>query len=1396
MKSIIKYLSFLLAIVLCVQFAPALSLIVSAQENIGFVQYEEDVEEESLLFNEIDPDDDFEDNKIMVTFKKEYSDPKIEVTKESFPELDIKKITNYTISDPDDNFTRDISITLNSHDKEKVISICEELSQREDVLRACPSYIFKCETCLVPNDPQYYYHSSPYTYINAPLTWDTTTGSSTVKVAVLDTKVDIHDDFGTNLVVGYDVYNQNTVTNDCIDDHGTSVASIIGAKGNNNKNSTGTCWNVSIVPIQFYSSYNGGFSYSNTDIASAFSYMKQNGISIANCSWGGYNWPSGKTSYFKNIIEDWGGILIASAGNDNKNVDIDPHYPSGIDSDNIISVAAANSNCSGIATPADWNNDVKGSNYGASSVDIVAPGTSIYILKENNSATIDNGTSLAAPFVAGAAALLKSAYPSATSKEIIQALEYGSTEYSWTQNKVKYGFLNISNSLSTLQKIINSRKTIEDGCYIFGASGNTFQVVDIANGSINNNASSIMYEANGSSSQKYIVEYNTVNSGNNYYTIKNKNSEKYLEAAGNGTTSGSAVRQNNWTGAEYQKWLFKENADGTYKIINKASVLALDVGSANPSNNQAVTVKTSSSGSSQKIRVCHSAKSGPINDGVYRITALNSNNYGIAYSGNNVIIDYTEEIRIINADGYSYLGFLFGNKALELIPPSSGTAYDVHAVTEDFTCSAQKWRILQSGTGDYYIKSKDSGKVVEISSGSAVSGANIAAGAPTGEANQRFVITEIDRGNAFSSGSIYHIGGISYLKTQDGTSTIDLNTGEVYNINEELIPDCCLLINKELYGLYSIKNIFTGQCLQSNDDNSVSFADYDGSERQLWEISYFQGEIFFLNVHTYRFLVYSISGNNQIVFSTQDDYDGTYYYSPQIYNQQVLEDNGEYYIIPKNEPDKAITISADQYNNLVIVGEDIDINNTAQRFTFSFFDTWKGIYKATPISNNSSYLCFGTNKAELSSSGTNQLSVVKTLDGYYKIMYANKTSFAYENNELLVKEDNPDNDDAQKFMIVPCSDTINNGLYKMLPSGDTTKAVSVSATSDELIISNSDISDVSQWFYIYKDGVSYRIINIKTGKAITCDSSFDSVFVENIDPASISQKWQIVNSSAIGNDYTASIVSFRTGDYLWDNSSDVSSSFYINDSSETFILKKISSNDSNIIGEVVSYSDTTKDLSENNSIPFLSSIVANGRYTVRFEPDNEGLWSIAERVNDNVLSVDNNGSLTFSTNSALTSQKWIIVGNNDGTKSIVNLSTGKVLSNNSGTLVLANQSNSNSNKFIIYIKGDIDLDGEITSNDVLLARRYVSGLEDLTDEQLYCGDLNEDDDVTSADILLIRRIIAGLLEPMSSPNSLLRTGGAQIAQLNSNIMTMSDEEFLQYLFGDVDFDTLRIKTFN
>lgn len=294
-----------------------------------------------------------------------------------------------------------ILIYLKDKDPTTVIEAIKKLSVSPYIIYAEPDYIE--EMHLVSNDPLYKYLWG-IQKINAPLAWNYTTGSSEVVVGVIDTGIDYnHQDITENmwispnekLLYGWNFADNNDNSIDT-DGHGSHVAGTIGAVGNNGIGITGVCWNVRVASLKF-----------GLDIASAIAaidFANSFNIQILNASWGGRAY-----SYsLKYAIEHYNGLFIASAGNNGTNNDIEPIYPASYDSDNIISVAATDP----------YDTLARFSNYGVESVDITAPGTDILSLDLDGGYSPLNGTSMAAPHVAGVAALLKSYLPSISTSSL------------------------------------------------------------------------------------------------------------------------------------------------------------------------------------------------------------------------------------------------------------------------------------------------------------------------------------------------------------------------------------------------------------------------------------------------------------------------------------------------------------------------------------------------------------------------------------------------------------------------------------------------------------------------------------------------------------------------------------------------------------------------------------------------------------------------------------------------------------------------------------------------------------------------------------------------------------------------------------------------------------------
>ncbi|NCR00641.1 MAG: S8 family serine peptidase [Microcystis aeruginosa L211-101] len=295
----------------------------------------------------------------------------------------------------------------------------------------------KLTTPLIPNDPSFpllwglnntgQTGGTPNADIDAPEAWGALQGwgwfpnTGNAVVGVIDTGVDYtHPDLINNIwknpgetgggketngidddgngyiddFRGWDFFNNDNNPMDGYG-HGTHVAGTIGAEGNNGIGVTGVNWKVKIMPIQIFSS--SGAAASNFAIAQAIQYATANGADLTNNSWGG----GGFSTAIYTAIQA-GRLFVAAAGNYAQNNDISPFYPATYNLNNIISVQAT-----------DHNDNLAGfSNYGATTVDLAAPGVNIYsTLPVGGSLMGSNygyssGTSMAAPHVAGAAALM------------------------------------------------------------------------------------------------------------------------------------------------------------------------------------------------------------------------------------------------------------------------------------------------------------------------------------------------------------------------------------------------------------------------------------------------------------------------------------------------------------------------------------------------------------------------------------------------------------------------------------------------------------------------------------------------------------------------------------------------------------------------------------------------------------------------------------------------------------------------------------------------------------------------------------------------------------------------------------------------------------------------------
>lgn len=389
---------------------------------------------------------DFEPSKVIVALNKfaNYFDIPVVNIGDILVGIDIEKVEYLFRSNNinTENSMGDVLLVyLKNEGRKAVMDAIEKLSTNPYVAYAEPDYLY--DTHILPND-FYFAYLWGIEKINAPLAWQYGIGDNHVVVGVLDSGIDYnHPDLIENMWIsqngsyinGWNFLNNNSSPLDETG-HGTHVAGTIGAVGNNFIGIAGLCWNISIA----------SFKIGNTliDLAAAINaiyFANISHIPILNNSWGGPAY----SPILKYVIEQYNGLFVASAGNNGTNNDYFPSYPASYDCDNIISVAATN----------EEDSLASFSNYGIKSVDITAPGTNILSTNLHGEYSYKNGTSMSAPHVAGAAALLKSYMPYLNTYQIKSIILASSKKLSSLNGKILTGgILDVSAMMEMSNRLI------------------------------------------------------------------------------------------------------------------------------------------------------------------------------------------------------------------------------------------------------------------------------------------------------------------------------------------------------------------------------------------------------------------------------------------------------------------------------------------------------------------------------------------------------------------------------------------------------------------------------------------------------------------------------------------------------------------------------------------------------------------------------------------------------------------------------------------------------------------------------------------------------------------------------------------------------------------------------
>ncbi|HJT67948.1 MAG TPA: S8 family serine peptidase [Pyrinomonadaceae bacterium] len=414
------------------------------------------------------------------------------------------------------------------------MSAVEALRSQPDVLYAEPNYIMHAD--VTPNDPHFVAgRQDNMNLIGAPQAWNTQTGSASIVVGVIDQGIDInHSDLAANIwtnpapgavgggITG-DVHGYNFVDNNGAvfsgadsETHASHVAGIIGAVGNNNRGVAGVNWSTSLMSLKFLDADGFGdtvnairactYAKQMRDLWESSNHTKGANLRVLNASFGGAQFSTGFSDAIQ-ALNTSGVLFVAAAGNVDDgtrepNNDLVPHYPSNFSAPNIISVAASNS-----------SDVLAGFSHFGTTVHLAAPGVSVlsttppclnpgtgdclpdFTDANSDTYSIFSGTSMAAPHVSGAAALLWAQNPNLSVAQVKSLLILNGDVRAPLLDKTLTGRrLNVGNSLQSLLENDSTPPGAVTNMRIDSQNGRSFNLGWTASGDDGVNGQAALYQ--------------------------------------------------------------------------------------------------------------------------------------------------------------------------------------------------------------------------------------------------------------------------------------------------------------------------------------------------------------------------------------------------------------------------------------------------------------------------------------------------------------------------------------------------------------------------------------------------------------------------------------------------------------------------------------------------------------------------------------------------------------------------------------------------------------------------------------------------------------------------------------------------------------------------------------
>lgn len=498
----------------------------------------EEIKEEKI-FSNATIEDDFVDNTIIVILTNEESLKFKKYDVDDFPNIDCVDIVDMTedttnkiieqqksdyrnINNEDiiidvKNFNKILKLELGNSNKTKVISSIKILEEYDWILSAQPDFLIKQENkeILSKNvNNRSLSNDWAYELMQIEEAWEISSGSSAVKIGVIDTGI-----YGNHpALVGridtslsYDFTGNNNPLVDT-DGHGTEMAGIMVANEITNGQMRGITENVKAVSLKVNNDRN--YLTAISRIASAILYANVNNIKIINMS---LEFDSASNSQedlmpIEEALEQYGGLVVCSSGNGYREYNAYPIYPAAYTFSNVIAVAASNSQ------------DVKMamSNYCTTHVDLFAPGDNIITTTKEGGYNTFDGTSVAAAMVSAVASLVLSKCPSVSTLQLRNLiLNNVDVSIGFSTQCVTSGRINAYKTLSAMTTYLRYSETQHTERCVCGSTTLASHVVrqsEISNGY----AKCIYCKYNVNLGNSFVVVIpNSIGNSDNRYTLPN-----------------------------------------------------------------------------------------------------------------------------------------------------------------------------------------------------------------------------------------------------------------------------------------------------------------------------------------------------------------------------------------------------------------------------------------------------------------------------------------------------------------------------------------------------------------------------------------------------------------------------------------------------------------------------------------------------------------------------------------------------------------------------------------------------------------------------------------------------------------------------------------------------------